>query len=83
MGLKPRRCTTAFGRIVPVVKVINHLKNLAVERRSAEQETIESMRFCCIVLASSWQQAKDSQELDESVFEAYLFQAKQDLQQGN
>lgn len=36
LGLKPGRSTTAFGRIVPVVKVINHLKNLAVERRSAE-----------------------------------------------
>jgi len=31
------------------------------------------MWFCCIVLASSWQQVKDSQELDESVFEAYCF----------
>ncbi|WP_293330650.1 hypothetical protein [Microcoleus sp. CAWBG58] len=83
MGLKPRRSTTAFGRIVPVVKVINHLKNLAVERRSAQQETIESMRFCCIVLASSWQQVKDSQEHWRSGFEAYLFQGKQDLQQCN
>ncbi|WP_293157523.1 MULTISPECIES: hypothetical protein [unclassified Microcoleus] len=45
--------------------------------------TIESMQFCCIVLASSWQQVKDSQEHGRSVFEAYLFQAKQDLQQCN
>jgi len=37
------------------------------------------MRFCCIVLASSWQQVKDLQELDESVFEAFLLQPKKEL----
>jgi hypothetical protein len=44
LGLKPRRSTTAFFQLISVPiyytsnsgKVVNHLKNLAVERQSTE-----------------------------------------------
>jgi hypothetical protein len=48
MGLKPRASNTAWLYACSSGKVINHSKNLAVERQSAEQEKIESKRFYCI-----------------------------------
>ncbi|PSB18853.1 hypothetical protein C7B65_13850 [Phormidesmis priestleyi ULC007] len=68
------------GILIVVEKVINHSKNLVVERHAApsysvpyggkpsyraERLTIKSMRFYCIVLVSTSQQVKDLEELDE------------------